>query len=138
MTDLPDGFKPHFRQSKFTDPWEPLYSRVDDGQVSIGTILRDVHCNSRGFAHGAFLAAIADNAMGLSCHVILKTLERDTKGLVTVNMSTDYVGSAQLGAWLQTDSTVLKTGGSLCFTNCTILSNDQIVVRANATFRILR
>jgi hypothetical protein len=27
ITDIPDGFEPHFRKSPLTDPWEPLYSK---------------------------------------------------------------------------------------------------------------
>jgi len=25
---VPEGFAPHFRKSKVTDPWEPLFSRA--------------------------------------------------------------------------------------------------------------
>jgi len=24
ITDIPEGFEPHFRKSPLTDPWEPL------------------------------------------------------------------------------------------------------------------
>jgi acyl-coenzyme A thioesterase PaaI-like protein len=132
---IPDGFAPHYRKSKFTDPWEPLYSCTDSDQVQIGVILRDVHCNSRGLVHGGFISAIADNAMGLSCGVILKRQKCDIKGLVTVTLSTDFVGSAKIGEWLVTDTTVIKAGGSLCFTNALIRAGDTIVARASATFK---
>ena len=32
----PDGFEPHYRKSPLTDPWEPLYSKVDDKSVVLG------------------------------------------------------------------------------------------------------
>ena len=25
ITDIPEGFEPHFRKSPLTDPWEPLF-----------------------------------------------------------------------------------------------------------------
>ncbi|MCH7816142.1 MAG: PaaI family thioesterase [Proteobacteria bacterium] len=138
MTETPpSGFSPHFRQSKFTDPWEPLYSQTEDDQVRIGVILRDVHCNSREFVHGGFIASIADNAMGLSCIAVMNSQTRASTGLITVSLSTDYVGAAKVGAWLQTDTTVLKIGGSLCFANCLITSGKEIVARASATFKIV-
>jgi hypothetical protein len=33
---IPDGFERHFRQSPFTDPWEPLYSKRTDKAVIVG------------------------------------------------------------------------------------------------------
>jgi len=138
MTTMPPGgFNPHFRQSKFTDPWEPLYSKIADEQVSIGVILRDVHCNSRGFVHGGFITSIADNAMGLSCITVLRSQDRDSQGLITVSLSTDYLGGAKIGEWLQTDTSVLKVGGSLCFASCIISSGNEIIARASASFKIV-
>ena len=92
MTDKspPSGFEPHFRQSLFTDPWEPLYSKVEPRHVSIGTWLRDVHCNSRGLVHGGFVSTIADNAMGLTCVAGLRDDGREVKGLVTITLNVDF------------------------------------------------
>ena len=139
MTDfsLPDGYAPHFRKSGFTDPWEPLYSRVTDSEVSIGLQLGSPHCNSRGLVHGGLIASLADNAMGLSCGQVLKAEGRNISGLVTVSLTTDFVASAMLGAWLATHTDFVKTGGSLAFANCTVQADGEIVARANASFKIL-
>ena len=102
MSPIPDSYAPHFRKSAFTDPWEPLYSRVTPEQISLGTVLREAHCNSRGIIHGGFISAIADNAMGLSCVQIMKGQGRDVKSLVTVNLSVDFTGMAKVGEWIAT------------------------------------
>ena len=68
-----EGFEPHFKKSAFTDPWESLLSRTLDDQVRIGVELRPAHCKSRGLVHGAFLAAITDNAIGLSIGTVLRS-----------------------------------------------------------------
>jgi acyl-coenzyme A thioesterase PaaI-like protein len=39
--------------------------------------LRAVHCNSRGFVHGGVIAALADNAMGLSFVRVFKATVED-------------------------------------------------------------
>lgn len=135
--DIPEGFKPHFRKSKFTDPWEPLYSRVESRQVQIGVVLGEAHCNSRGLVHGAFLTAIADNAMGLSIGQSLKDDDSQLNGLVTANLSIDFVGKASIGEWVQTDIEVIKTGKTLCIANCLIANKLRPVARANATFQVL-
>lgn len=136
-TSPPDGYRPHFRQSPFTDPWEPLFSRVSDEEVSIGLHLAEAHCNSRGLVHGGLIASIADNAMGLSCGQILRKAGREISGLVTVNLSVDYIGSAKLGQWMATHTEVVKAGGSLCFTSAIIKADDVANARANATFKVV-
>ncbi|MFN7179728.1 PaaI family thioesterase [Hyphomonas sp.] len=133
----PEGYAPHFRKSRFTDPWEPLFSKTEARQVSIGLWLAEAHCNSRGLVHGGLIASLADNAMGLSC---VAALAADGKpppaGLVTVNLSTDYLGAARLGQWLATDTQFVKTGRSLCFASCLVHADGKPVARANATFSL--
>ncbi|MEM6625371.1 MAG: PaaI family thioesterase [Pseudomonadota bacterium] len=128
--DVPDGFSPHFRKSGLTDPWEPLFSKKTDEKVVIGLRARDAHCNSRGMVHGGLIAALADNAMGLSCAVQIG------KGLVTVNLTTDYMGAAKLGQWIEFDTDYTKTGRSICFAQCFITADDATIARANATFKV--
>ena len=136
MSLVPSDYAPHFRKSAFTDPWEPLYSRVTPEQISLGTILRDAHCNSRGIIHGGFISAIADNAMGLSCVQILKGRSREVKSLVTVNLSIDFTGMAKVGEWIATDSEVVKLGGSLGFVRTRLVTEAGTIARANATFKL--
>jgi uncharacterized protein (TIGR00369 family) len=131
--DPPEGFSPHFRQSPVTEPWEPLFSRRIAGTVQIGTYLRAPHCNSRGLLHGGVIAALADNAMGLSCGVSLPSLQ----GLVTVSLTVDYMGAAKIGQWLQIEPRVLKTGKSMGFADALVTADGGPIARASATFRIL-
>lgn len=136
MTDLPDGFAKHGRSSPFTDPLEPLYAKIETDQYRLGAYLKADHCNSRGLVHGGFIATLADNAMGLTCHMALTSAGRKPLGLVTVNLSIDYVGQAKIGDWLETNSSVVKIGGSLGFVQTRLMAGDALVARANATFKI--
>ena len=121
-TDPPEGFDPHFRKSPVTNPWEPLFSRRIDGTVQIGLWLREVHCNSRGLLHGGVIAALADNAMGLSCGSSLPSVQ----GLVTVSLTVDYVGAAKIGQWLQIEPRVLRTGKSMGFADALVTADGTI------------
>lgn len=139
MSELtpPEGYAPHFRKSRFTDPWEPLFSKKEARQVSIGLWLAEAHCNSRGLVHGGLIASLADNAMGLSCVAALETEGKPPPaGLVTVTLSTDYLGAARLGQWLATETHFVKTGRSLCFASCLVQADGKPVARANATFSV--
>jgi uncharacterized protein (TIGR00369 family) len=132
--DVPEGFEPHFRKSPLTDPWEPIYSRKTAEAVIIGLRLATPHTNSRGLIHGGLIAALADNAMGLSCGVKLGGGAR----LVTVGLAVDFVGTAQIGQWLSIDSEVIKTGGTLCFVQSRVTADKTVIARANGTFRVVK
>jgi uncharacterized protein (TIGR00369 family) len=131
--EIPEGFEPHFRNSPFTDPWEPLYSRRTEKAVIIGLRLAKPHTNGRGLIHGGLIASLADNAMGYSC---AQATEWSTS-FVTISLAVDYVGSAQIGQWLAVESDVIKTGRTICFAQSLIKADDAVIARANGTFRVV-
>lgn len=133
MTDVPAGFTPHDRKSPLTDPWEPLFSRRTHDAVQLGLRVATAHTNSRGFAHGGLISALADNAMGLSCGVKLD----NAGGLVTVNLALDFLAIARIGQWLQVEPTVVKRGKGLCFATALVTADGAPCARANATFQVL-
>lgn len=138
MSLPPPGFERHFRQSPLTDPWEPLYSKILDDRVVIGLSLGTAHTNARGLAHGGLVAALADNAMGLSCGVAMRNRgQGETGGLLTVSLSLDYLGMARLGQWLEFDTGFTKTGASLCFAQAFVTADGLMIARADARFKTL-
>ena len=133
-TSPPNGFTPHDRKSPLTDPWEPLYSRRADGAVRLGLRVAAAHTNSRGFAHGGLISALADNAMGLTCG---QSLGANTT-VVTVNLAVDFLGSAQIGQWLEVSPRLVRAGSTLCFVEAIVAADGVACARANATFRVVR
>jgi uncharacterized protein (TIGR00369 family) len=130
---VPEGFVPHFRQSPLTDPWEPLYSRLTDEAVIIGLRVGAQHTNSRGLAHGGLIAALADNAMGLSCGVRLGPA---ATGLLTVTLSVDFLGLVKIGQWLEFGTTFVKVGKVLCFAQNFVTADGEVIAKASASFRV--
>ncbi len=138
MTNVPAGFEPHFRKSPVTEPWEPLYSRVVEGAVQIGFEATGAHCNSRGFVHGGVIAALADNALGLSVGETMRGQGNPApSGLVTVSLTLDYLATAKLGQWVAVAPRVLKTGRNLGFADALVTADDAPVARASASFRVV-
>jgi uncharacterized protein (TIGR00369 family) len=135
-SSAPDGFVPHTRRSPLTAPWEPLFARAIGGTVQLAVQVREAHCNARGFAHGGLIAALADNAMGMSAVSTARATRPEQSGAVTVSLSLDYIDSAQQGEWLEFRPQVLKCGGSLAFVECRVLSGTRIVARASASFKL--
>jgi uncharacterized protein (TIGR00369 family) len=133
--DIPEGFEHHFRPSPLTKPWEPIYSKRTPDAVILGLRLAEPHTNSRGLAHGGFITALADNAMGLSCGA--KRDGGDTR-LITVSLGVDFIASAKIGQWLAFESDVIKLGSNLCFAQCSVTADGTQVARANGTFSVVK
>jgi uncharacterized protein (TIGR00369 family) len=129
----PPGFEPHYRRSPLTDPWEPIFSRKTERAVILGLRIAERHCNGRGFAHGGLIASLADNAMGLSCGQALK----GAGGLVTVNLAVDFLRTANIGQWLEVETTFVRPGSTLSFAQAFVTADSEPCARANAVFRVL-
>ena len=137
MTQTPPaGFERHTRQSPLTDPWEPLYARRLNDRLVLGLTVGAPHTNSRGFLHGGLIAALADNAMGLSCGAVLRRDGLAAGGLVTVSLGLDFMGRAEIGDWLAFDTDFVRPGRTLCFAGATVTANGAPIARAHATFRV--
>lgn len=137
MSEIPEGFEPHYRKSPVTDPWEPIYSRRGAESVEIGLRLASAHCNSRGLMHGGVIATLADNAMGLSCGAVYEKTFGETKaGLLTVSLNIDYVASAKIGDWVEVRPRVVKAGRSMGFVDAVVTADGVTIARASATFRL--
>jgi uncharacterized protein (TIGR00369 family) len=132
--NIPEGFEPHFRKSPFTDPWEPLYSKRTEKAVIMGLRLAKPHTNARGLIHGGLIASLADNAMGYSCAQATGWVS----SFVTISLSIDFTGSAEIGQWLSVESDVIRTGSTICFAQSLIKANDVVIARASGTFRVIR
>jgi uncharacterized protein (TIGR00369 family) len=132
--DIPQGFEPHFRKSPFTDPWEPLYSRRTGKAVIMGLRLARPHTNARGLIHGGLIASLADNAMGYSCAQAMG----GSPSLLTISLSVDFTGSAEIGQWLAVESDVVRTGSTICFVQSLIKADDAVIARASGTYRVMK
>ena len=131
--EIPEGFEQHVRSSPLTAPWEPIYYKRTADAVILGLRLAEPHTNSRGLAHGGFITALADNAMGLSCSV-----KRDGKSrLLTASLSIDFINSARIGQWVAFETEVIKVGKSLCFAQCFVTADGVRCARANGTFSVV-
>lgn len=112
--DVPAGFEFFTRPSPLMDPWRPLYARTESDRVVLGLHLRESHTNSRATAHGGLIAALADQAMGMSCGVKLKLEGVAVTNLWTTALSIDYLGVAKVGQWLEFATLFTHTGRTIC------------------------
>ncbi|MEI6485275.1 MAG: PaaI family thioesterase [Sphingomonadales bacterium] len=134
QSPVPEGFSLHTRSSPVTDAWAPIYASITPAAFILGLRIAAAHCNSRGLLHGGVIAALADNAMGLS----LATRCDPPASPVTTSLSVDYFGKAAIGAWLTFETDHVSQQGQNGFTHALVKADGVAVARASAVFRLLR
>jgi uncharacterized protein (TIGR00369 family) len=134
--DAPEGFDLFTRPSPLLDPWRPLYARTTADRLILGVRLREPHTNSRATAHGGLIAALADQAMGMSCGVKLRADGVSVTNLWTTSLTIDYLGTAKVGQWLTFDTTFMRVGKTLCHAECDVTADGESIARGRAGFRV--
>lgn len=127
---IPDGFEPWARSSPYLDLIGPFYVRDDGGNLVWGLRIEERHANRRGFAHGGILATLADVTLG---HTAAMSQQPPAMA-VTVNLTTDFAGSARIGDWVEARADVQKVGRRVVFANCYLSVGAERIVRASAVF----
>jgi uncharacterized protein (TIGR00369 family) len=135
-SDAPKGFDLFTRPSPLLDPWRPLYARTTADRLILGVRLREPHTNSRATAHGGLIAALADQAMGMSCAVKLRADGVSVTNLWTTSLTIDYLGAAKVGQWLTFDTTFMRVGKTLCHAECDVTADGESIARGRARFRV--
>lgn len=131
MLALPEGYVPFHRSGPFLDLVGPLYERLEGDSLLLGLRVEDRHCNRRGFVHGGLLVTLADLVLGYNL-----VRRGGNGGGITVNLTTDFAGSARPGDWLEARADVQKATGSVAFANCYICVGERRIVRASGIFHI--
>ncbi|MEA2324146.1 MAG: hypothetical protein QOD81_3996 [Solirubrobacteraceae bacterium] len=91
------------------------------------------HLNAAGTAQGGLLATLVDFALG---RAIRASTDGDAR-LATVSLTTDYLGPAKEGDWVQAHTEVERLGGKLAFADCSLAVEDREIVRGRAVFAVL-
>ena len=126
-SDTPAGFAPFTRPSPLLDPWRPIFAREDADRIVLGVYLREPHTNSRSTAHGGLIAALADQAMGMSCGVKLKSEGIPVINLWTTSLTIDYLGTAKLGQWLEFATIFSNVGRTLCHAEIDVTADGATI-----------
>jgi uncharacterized protein (TIGR00369 family) len=103
---------------------------VADGDV-VGLRIEPRHLNRSGAAQGGLLATLVDFALG---RAIRASAERRA---VTVSLTTDFLGAAKEGEFVEARTEVERLGGTLAFADCSLTVEDREIVRGRAVFAVL-
>jgi uncharacterized protein (TIGR00369 family) len=131
--EIPEGFKPLNRGGPFLSQLGPLYLKKDGERYIVALRIEDRHTNIRGIAHGGMLLTLADSALG----IVLSTSRTPPQPMVTVNLSTDFVESANPGDWVEAHVDIQRIGNRLAFANCYLMVGERRILRASGVFALM-
>jgi acyl-coenzyme A thioesterase PaaI-like protein len=128
----PDGFEAFAEPSPFLERIGPLFQKTGPEGPVFGLRVEAHHCNRRGLAHGGLLATLADIALGKSA-----SWSRDPPApLLTTSLTTELIGGARPGDWIEARCDFRRVGRSVAFANCYMRVGDRVIARASAIFSV--
>lgn len=110
--------------------WQP---QAPAGLFRFGLGLDERHLNIVGIAHGGLLATFADCALGMAIAMDRRQRGR-AGGMVTANLTLDYLAPGRVGDWVEADVTLLRSGQRLAFAQAMLRVGEAPVLRASAVF----
>src|SRR4051812_30891797 len=127
MTEPPASFRPIADPGPFLAHVGPVLA---DGDV-LGLRVAAHHLNRSGAAQGGLLATLVDFALGRAIHASAESRA------VTVSLTTDYLGAAREGDFVEARTEVERVGGTLAFADCSLTVEGREIVRGRAVFAVL-
>jgi uncharacterized protein (TIGR00369 family) len=105
---------------------------LGQGEARLSLPIEPHLTNSLGTVHGGVIMSLLDVALCTAA----RTLHRDSVGVVTIDMSTSFIGGGS-GARLFAEARVLKDGRTMSFVEGEAKNEDgSLVAKAIATVRV--
>lgn len=130
----PEGFKPLPYSVGFADLVGPLYYHEARDDSPIGCFVQEKNLNPAKICHGGMLMTLMDMGIGFA----IGAKAQDASFLPTMNMTYDFVATAKLGDWLESNVDFVHTTKNTGFANGYLMSPRGIVVRASGICKIVR
>lgn len=121
---------PGFEIESGTDPAEdlcgPFYLRREGVQITAGMRVAPQHCNGMRSVHGGILMTFADFALCAQARY-----QTDDAHIVTVSLNCEFVDTAPLDSWLESDGRIVRRTHRLVFVQGTIHDQGRPVLMYN-------
>jgi acyl-coenzyme A thioesterase 13 len=121
------SFAPIAEPGPFLEHIGPVLADGD----ALGLRIEPHHLNRSGSAQGGLLTTLVDFALG---RAIRASADRRA---VTVSLTTDFLGAAKEGDFVEARTEVERLGGTLAFADCSLTVDGREIVRGRAVFAVL-
>jgi acyl-coenzyme A thioesterase 13 len=133
-TAAPSDFAPARFSKGFLDRSGPYFLRRDPEGIVVGLRIDEGHLNYVGVVHGGVLTTLADVALSLQVH----ELEVPSLSPVTNSLTTNFLGAARLGDWLEAHCRIDQIGKRLAHTSGQIRRGSEPIMTMTGVFSIRR
>ena len=131
---VPDGFRVAAGYcGAFISHCGPLFARLDGEELALGFRVLARHTNPLEAAHGGMLASLADMLLAASA---MYRKEGWGRILPTISLQLDFLAPARLGAWVEGRAEILKTSGSMIFSQGIVRADGEPVLRASGILKL--
>ena len=130
---VPDGFVPARFSPGFLEVAGPYFLKHGSGPAIVGCRMLPQHMNYIDVAHGGVLATLADVALSFA----LYDSSTEKMPVSTVNMTTNFLGGAKLGDWVEASATIDRIGKRLAYVHGSIQSGDRLLMTMNGVYNIV-
>lgn len=132
LANPPQGFEPILSNSPFG--WEngPIFERMDDQGRTRGFRVAERHINAGGACHGGMIMTFAD--------ILLATAVFDVAEppFVTVRLTTDFLGPAFEGEWLEGRAEVTGVDDDMIAVTGRMATDARAVASVSGVFKAIR
>lgn len=132
-SSIPDGFEPIQSSNPFAGGLGPLYEKVfEDGRWLRGFLVEEKHANQAKIVHGGMIMTFADILLARA------VMDRFDPPFVTARLTTDFIGPALMGRWVQGQARITGQHDELIFVDGEISSRGHPVASVQGSFKLLR
>jgi uncharacterized protein (TIGR00369 family) len=127
----PPGYQENESRGAFSRHNGPYFFKRVGDDLRLGFRVLPRHCNSYGVVHGGMVMTFADRLLATA--VAMKAPHR----MLTVRMTTDFIGMARSGDWLEGSGRVTRAGRSLVFVEgSAAVLGGRPVLTASGVFKV--
>lgn len=128
----PEGFEPILSNSPFG--WEngPIFEKQTDTGKVRGFRVAERHINAGGACHGGMIMTFADILLATAVFEVAEP------PFVTVRLTTDFLGPAFLGQWVEGQARVTGEEDGLVAVTGEISSEGKSVASVSGLFKCIR
>jgi len=125
------GWEP-YRDEGFIGLVGPFWMRQSGDSYIYAFMAEPKHHNRRGIVQGGMLMTFADQSMAMTARQAT-----NVKRHATIELNTQFIGSVQLGQFVEAHAEVVRATRSVVFMEVKMFVDGRIVVSANGIWKIL-
>jgi len=96
--------------------------RVEPGLVAARLEIAPEHLAPNGYLHAGTVVTLADSCCGMGC---MASLPEDRDGFTTVELKTNFLGSARAGEWIVGEATPAHLGRTTQVWDVTVVNETK-------------